>query len=170
MATRDHWKPVHIDQSGYEGDGDEPWQSLTAEEVVDQAWDGALRRRPVTHGEWYADDDGLTWSADGGTLRGAAVERLRLLDGIVGQTPREAVYRDRDAPMLALDGEYYLEFCGEHRFPQREHELPEGRYAVEVIDAWEMTVRSLGVHDGGGTVTVPLPAAEHQAIRVRRVP
>ncbi|MGP3960690.1 DUF5605 domain-containing protein [Nonomuraea sp. 3N208] len=167
METRDHHKPVLMDMCGYEGDVDDPWRSLTAEEVVAQAWDGAVRRRPVTHGESYLDEDGLTWAEAGGTLAGAAVARLAVLRRVLAETPVEARYRDRDAPMLEVPGEFYLEFCGEHRFPQREFDVPPGRYEVEVIDTWEMTVDSLGVREGG-TLTVPLPATTGQAIRLRR--
>ncbi|MEU6714394.1 DUF5605 domain-containing protein [Nonomuraea sp. NPDC046802] len=169
IQTRDHHKPVSMDMCGYEGDLDDPWRSLTAEEVVTHAWDGAMRRRHVTHGESYLDEDGLTWSEAGGTLVGAAVPRLALLRRFLAETPAEARYRDEDAPGLEVPGEFYLEFCGGHRFPQREYAVPPGRYEVEVIDTWEMTVSSLGVQEGG-TVTVPLPGTCGQAIRVRRRP
>jgi hypothetical protein len=170
MATRDHHLPVLMDMCGYEGDADDPWLSLTPEEVVGMAWDGAARRRPVTHGESYADDEGLTWSADGGLLTGAAVPRLALLRRIVAETPAAARHHDHDAPRLVAEGAYYLEFCGEHRFPQREYDVPEGRYEVEVIDTWEMTVTPLGVREGGGVIEVPLPGTTGQAVRIRRLP
>ncbi|MFC4113359.1 DUF5605 domain-containing protein [Nonomuraea zeae] len=169
VRTREHHKPVLMDMCGYEGDADDPWHSLPPEEVVSSAWDGAMRRRYVTHGEMYADDDGLTWSRNGGTLVGAAVPRLALLRQVLGGTPDEARYRDRDAPMLEVPGEFYLEFCGDHRFPQREYEVPAGRYEVEVIDTWQLTVTPCGVQEGP-TVTVPLPGTVGQAIRLRRCP
>ncbi|WP_406673216.1 DUF5605 domain-containing protein [Nonomuraea sp. N2-4H] len=169
VRTRHHHKPVRMDFCGYEGDADDPWHSLTPEEVVVQAWDGVVRRRCVTHGESYAGDDGLTWSQDGGTLKGAAVPRLALLRQVLAAIPDEAAYRDRDAPMLELTGEFYLEFCGEHRFPERSFEVPDGRYEAEVIDTWEMTVTPLGIMKGPA-VTVPLPGTVGQAIRLRRVP
>ncbi|SEF83736.1 hypothetical protein SAMN05444920_101804 [Nonomuraea solani] len=169
VLTRDHHKPVLMDMCGYEGDADDPWLSLTPEEVVHQAWDGAVRRRPVTHGEAYPDDDGLTWSADGGTLAGGAVPRIALLRQVFAATPDEARYRDRDAPMLEVPGEFYLEYCGEHRFPERVYEVPSGRYEVEVIDTWEMTVKAHGVREGD-SLTVPLPGTVGQAIRLRRCP
>lgn len=169
VRTRDHHLPVHMDMCGFEGDSHDPWHSLTAEEAVTMAWDGAVRRRNVTHGESYVDDDGLTWSEDGGTLAGAAVPRLALLRSVVAGIPAEARYRDRDAPMLELPGEFYLEFCGEHRFPQREYDVPAGRYEAEVIDTWEMTVTPLGVLEGEA-LTVPLPGTVGQAVRLRRLP
>ncbi|MEV0614277.1 DUF5605 domain-containing protein [Nonomuraea sp. NPDC050404] len=169
VQTRDHHKPVRMDMCGYEGDADDPWRSLTAEEVVNQAWDGTVRRRCVTHGESYRDEDGLTWSEAGGTLSGGAVPRLALLRQILTAIPAEARYVDRDAPMLELTGEFYLEFCGEHRFPERTYDVPEGRYEVEVIDTWEMTV-TWGEVQEGPTVTVPLPGTVGQAIRLRRRP
>jgi hypothetical protein len=169
VRTRDHHRPVLMDMCGYEGDADDPWRSLPPEEVVTSAWDGAIRRRYVTHGESYADDEGLTWSQDGGTLAGEAVPRLALLRHVFAGTPDEARYRDRDAPMLELPGEFYLEFCGEHRFPQREYEVPEGRYEVEVIDTWELTVTPVGVREGP-VVTVDLPGTVGQAVRLRRCP
>ncbi|MEV4798367.1 DUF5605 domain-containing protein [Nonomuraea sp. NPDC049421] len=169
VATRHHHKPVRMDMCGYEGDAGDPWLSLTPEEVVAQAWDGVVRRRPVTHGEAYAGDDGLTWSQDGGTLAGAAVPRLALLRQVLAAVPDEAAYHDRDAPMLELTGEFYLEFCGEHRFPERSFDVPDGRYEAEVIDTWEMTVTPLGIMKGP-VVTVPLPGTVGQAIRLRHVP
>ncbi|MEV1169613.1 DUF5605 domain-containing protein [Nonomuraea sp. NPDC049784] len=169
VQTRDHHKPVVMDMCGYEGDSSDPWLSLTPQDVVAQAWDGAVRRRCVTHGESYVDEDGLTWSESGGTLVGDAVPRLRLLREVLVAIPDEARHLDRDAPMLELPGEFYLEFCGEHRFPQRSYDVPAGRYEVEVIDTWEMTVTPHGVQEGP-TVTVPLPGTVGQAIRLRRVP
>ncbi|MEV4172900.1 DUF5605 domain-containing protein [Nonomuraea sp. NPDC049709] len=169
VRTRDHHRPVVMDMCGYEGDADSPWLSLTPEEVVAQAWDGAVRRRRVTHGESYLDDDGLTWSEDGGTLVGSAVARLGLLRQVLSAVPAEARYRDRDAPMLGVPGEFCLEFCGEHRFPSREYDLPPGRYEAEVIDTWEMTVTPCGVLEGPA-VRVPLPGTAGQAIRLRRLP
>ncbi|GAA2864074.1 DUF5605 domain-containing protein [Nonomuraea rubra] len=169
VQTRDHHRPVAMDMCGYEGDAPDPWLSLTPQEVVTHAWDGAVRRRCVTHGEWYVDEDGLTWSQNGGTLVGEAVPRLGLLRQVLVAIPEEARYRDRDAPMLKVPGEFYLEFCGEHRFPQREYDVPEGRYEVEVIDTWGMTVTPHGVQEGP-VVTVPLPGVVGQAIRLRRVP
>lgn len=169
VPTRDHHKPVLMDACGYEGDAEDPSLSLPPEKVVTMAWDGSVRRRHLTHGESYVDDDGLTWSEDGGTLTGAAVPRLALLRQVVAATPDEARYQDRDAPMLEVPGEFYLEYCGEHRFPDRTYEVPEGRYEVEVIDTWEMTVTPLGVLDGG-TIAVPLPGTVGQAVRIRRRP
>lgn len=169
VRTRDHHKPVLMDMCGYEGDAEDPWLSLTAEEVVAQAWDGLVRRRYVTHGESYVDEEGLTWSEGGGTLVGAAVPRLALLRRFLAETPEEARHLDRDAPMLEVPGEFCLEFCGEHRFPRREYDVPPGRYEVEVVDTWEMTVTSLGIREGG-TIEVPLPGTTGQAIRLRRRP
>ena len=49
MAQR--WdKPIVVDEFGYEGDLDQGWGNLTAEEVVRRFWEATLRVRPH-HGE-----------------------------------------------------------------------------------------------------------------------
>ena len=54
-------KPVVVDECGYEGDVEEPWGSLSAEELVHLFWEGFCRGGYVGHGETYLHPDEVIW-------------------------------------------------------------------------------------------------------------
>jgi hypothetical protein len=71
-----------------------------------------------------------------------------------------------DAPVGGVAGEYEVTYLGFSRPRFRELKLPEGkRWAVDVIDTWNMTVERVADH-AEGTVRVSLPGREHMAIRI----
>jgi len=167
----DYGKPVFVDLCGFEGDGADPVNSLTAAELVARIWEGTVRGGHVTHGEWYEGVNSVPWSAGGQRLQGDSVSRLRLLRQVLDEMPAgvEPLEDYRDAPTLAVPGQYYLQYLNAHGFPQRTFSLPEGSYSVDVIDTWNMTVSTLR-EPVEGEVTVRLPSAPYQAVRIRRRP
>jgi hypothetical protein len=166
---RDYAKPVHVDAAGYEGNGSTPETSLTGQEMLTRIWEGTVRGAHVAHGEWYVDADGGPWSGGGVRPTGVVAQRLRLLREVLDELPDgvEPIDDYRDAPTLAVPGSYYLQYLGEHRFPERTFSLPAGSYQVEVLDVWNHSVRRTQ-ETVSDTLTVRLPGTQYQAIQIRR--
>ncbi|NIK57718.1 DUF5605 domain-containing protein [Kribbella shirazensis] len=170
---RDFAKPVFVDACGHEGDGTTPDTSLRPEEMLTRIWEGTVRGAYVTHGEWYVDAEDGPWSGGGARPGGVVAQRLRLLREVLDELPDgvEPIDDYRDAPTLAVPGSYYLQYLGEHQFPDRTFSLPEGVYEVEVLDVWNHAVRRTRETVTGtdsGTLTVRLPGRQYQAIQIRR--
>jgi hypothetical protein len=170
---RARWgKPVLIDEFGYEGDLDQGWGNLLAEEVVRRFWEGTLRGGYLTHGETYWDEDDLIWWSKGGTLHGESPARLAFLREVVAASPTgriDPLTSSFDDIRGGVDGQYVLIYFGASRPRFRDVVVPDGMTArIEVIDTWAMTVREL---DGtrSGSVRVQLPAAPYIAIRLSAV-
>lgn len=166
---RDYRKPVHVDACGYEGNGSTPDTSLTGPELLTRIWEGTVRGGHVAHGEWYADAEGGPWSGGGARPMGAVAQRLRMLRHVLDELPAEVEPIDdyRDAPTLAVPGSYYLQYLGEHQFPERTFSLPTGSYQVAVLDVWNQTVRRYR-EKVTETLTVKLPGTQYQAVQLRR--
>jgi hypothetical protein len=165
-------KPVVVDEFGYEGDLDQGWGNLMAEEVVRRFWEGTLRGGYLTHGETYWDEDEQIWWSKGGKLRGESPARLKFLRQVVADSPTgrvEPLVSSFDDVRGGVDGEYVLIYFGASRPRFRDVEVPEGMTArIDVLDTWAMTVEEVaGTHTG--TVRVQLPARPYSAIRLRAV-
>ncbi|WOF24281.1 DUF5605 domain-containing protein [Microbacterium betulae] len=167
---RARWgKPVVIDEVGYEGDIDQGWGSLTAEELVRRSWEGAVRGGYVAHGETYLADDEVLWWSKGGVLKGSSPERLAFLDGILAEAPEGAIDplpSDWDVPWGGVAERYLIGYFGFNRPRFRNLVLPgDGEWHVDVIDTWNMTVeRRPGLHRG--TYRVELPGRQYIAVRL----
>lgn len=170
---RRRWnKPVIVDECGYEGDLDQGWGFLTAEEELQRMWEVTMGGGYATHGETFLAEEDIVFWAKGGTLRGESPERLAFLRRILADSPSgriDPLPSDFDAPSAGVAGEYQLIYFGRGRPGVRDVVVPEGMTAViDVIDTWNMTVDTLpGEHSG--VVTVHLPARPYMAIRLRRV-
>ena len=143
---RKQWgKPVVVDEFGYEGDLDQGWGNLTAEEVVQRFWDGTVHGGYLTHGETYYSADEVIWWSKGGTFQGESQARLSFLRDIVAASPTgrlEPLLGDWDCPWGGVADRYVLMYFGSHRPAFRDVMIPEGMTArVDVIDTWNMTVR-----------------------------
>jgi hypothetical protein len=191
---RDHAKPVFVDACGHEGNGTTPDTSLRPEEMLTRIWEGMVRGAHVTHAEWYvapqptadpqpssagsqpssagaeqSSGGTVPWSAGGSRPTGVVAQRLRLLREVLDELPDgvEPIDDYRDAPTLAVPGSYYLQYLGEHQFPDRTFSLPDGVYDVDVLDVWNHSVRRTR-ETVTGTLTVRLPGTQYQAIQIRR--
>ncbi|HEY3559903.1 MAG TPA: DUF5605 domain-containing protein [Kribbella sp.] len=171
---RDYAKPVLVDACGHEGNGTTPDTSLRPEELLTRIWEGTVRGAYVTHGEWYVDPSSVEvvpWSGGGTRPTGVVAQRLRLLREVLDELPDgvEPIDDYRDAPTLAVPGSYYLQYLGEHQFPDRTFSLPAGVYDVDVLDVWNHSVRrTRETITEAGTLTVRLPGTQYQAIQIRR--
>ncbi|MGN6125657.1 MAG: DUF5605 domain-containing protein, partial [Humibacter sp.] len=169
---RERWhKPVVIDECAYEGDIDQGWGNITAQEMVRRFWEGAVRGGYVGHGETYLRDDEVLWWAKGGELRGESAPRIAFLRQLLEEAPRELepIPVDWDVPSTGVDGSYYLFYYGfsQPRFRRFVWD-PEVEYEVDVIDTWNMEVSRLP-----GTVrgrfTIDLPGRPYMALRFQAV-
>lgn len=171
--TMNYGKPVIVDECGYEGNLHTRWGSLTGEELVCRIWEGVFRGGYVTHGETYLqrDNDTELWWSHGGTLYGESTDRIAFLRSLLEEAPDGMTYSRtwHDASTLALEGEYYFQYFGPHRFSFRQFKLPEGQYEVEIIDTWNMTVTSIQ-QPLEGSFRIDLPSELYYAIRIRRIP
>jgi len=173
-ASVDDWrrqwkKPIVVDEFGYEGDLDQGWGNLLAEEVVNLFWSGALRGAYLTHGEtFYREDEQIHW-AKGGAFVGEAPKRLGFLQRMLDESPTgrfEPLLSEFDAVRGGVQDRYVIIYFGSHRPRFRDLELPEGRNAlVDVLDVWNGTVDELGEHSG--SFRVQLQARPYTAIRLR---
>ncbi|GAB3412293.1 DUF5605 domain-containing protein [Flindersiella endophytica] len=158
VLTDHYGKPVVIDDCGLEGDRPDPRHSLTPQEMVVRVWEGVCRGGYVHHGTAYLDDS-----------PGESAPRIAFLQELLAEAPADLAY-DRDdhyASMVRKPGEFYLQYYGPHRFPERTFSLPEGAYRVEVIDTWNQTIEELpGTYSG--EVTVELPGLLYYAARITR--
>lgn len=169
-ATKQYGKPVIIDECGYEGNLDTRWGSLTPEELVCRIWEGNCRGGYVTHGETYLNAEQVLWWSHGGELHGRSVRRIEFMRGILQDAPDHMTYSsDRlDAATLEARGEYYLQYFGPHRFAFREFALPDGKYEVDLIDTWNMTITPLtGTYEG--RFRIDLPGKLYYALRIRKM-
>ena len=169
-SWRREWrKPVVVDEMGYEGDLDQGWGNLTAEELVLRSWQVAFAGGFSTHGEtfWSADDE-IFW-AKGGDLRGESIARIGFLRQVIEDSPTgrlEPLLSPPDAAVAGAAGRYVVISLGRGRPRFRNVQIPEGtRARVEILDCWNMTVTAVpGEHEG--TVRVELPARPMIAIRL----
>jgi hypothetical protein len=168
---RARWaKPVVIDEFGYEGDLDQGWGNLMAEEVVRRFWEATLRGAYLTHGETYFDDDDLIWWSKGGALRGQSPDRIAFLREVVSASPTsriEPLVSSFDDIRGGVEDKYVLIYFGAARPRFRTVQIPEGMTAqIDIIDTWDMTITQVpGTHTG--TVRIDLPARPYIALRLQ---
>ncbi|KRF06838.1 hypothetical protein ASG89_18485 [Paenibacillus sp. Soil766] len=169
-CTKQFGKPVIIDECGFEGNLNTRWGSLTPEELVCRMWEGNCRGGYVTHGETYLNAEHVLWLSHGGEVQGRSVRRIEFMREILDKAPAHMAYSsDRlDAATLEVRGEYYLQYFGPHRFAYREFSLPDGKYEVDLIDTWNMTITPLtGTFEG--RFRIDLPAKLYYALRIRKM-
>jgi hypothetical protein len=165
---RQAWrKPVVVDEAGYEGDIEFGWGNLRAEELVRRCWEGAVRGGYVGHGETYLNPEERLWWSKGGTLTGQSPARIAFLAQIVAASPSgvlEPCPSEWDVPWGGVPGRYLVGYLGAGQSRHVTVRLPPGRFRVDVIDTWDMTVNRLD-HVFSGEVEVPLPGKPYMAIR-----
>ncbi|MCA0758637.1 DUF5605 domain-containing protein [Paenibacillus sp. N4] len=168
--TLQYEKPVVIDDCGREGAGSNPMDALTPEDMVYRVWEGLSRGGFAAHGESLRRADGTSWSIHGGELIGESAERITFLRGLLEDAPSGLTYSrfSHDASTLNRKGEFYLQYYGPHRFTSRAFAMPEGDFAVELIDTWNMTVERLD-ETYRERFVIKLPGELYRALRVRKI-
>lgn len=84
---KQYGKPVVVDECGYEGDINQLWGNLTAEEMVQRFWLGFTNGGHVGHGETYWNQEEVLWWSKGGDLKGESVARIAFLRKIFEAIP-----------------------------------------------------------------------------------
>jgi hypothetical protein len=174
---RRYGKPVVWDEIAYEGNVDQGWGNITAEELVRRFWEAVLRGGYPGHGETYMHPEDIIWWSHGGVLHGESPERFQFLYRILCETPgpglkcRQGWFDETiavpDTPLLA-PFTYEIRYYGFGRPSFRMIELPaDGRYQIEIIDTWNMTITDAGIHSN--TVRLDLPGKQYMAIRIQKV-
>ncbi|PRY13557.1 DUF5605 domain-containing protein [Kineococcus rhizosphaerae] len=169
---REQWgKPIVVDECAYEGDIDQGWGNITGEEMTRRCWEGAVRGGYVAHGETYWNEREEIWWSKGGELVGDSPARMGFLADVIGQAPGGAIEplaSEWDVRWGGVDGEYLLAYLGFGRPRFRDVVAPPGRWTVDVIDTWNMTVDRLE-GEFEGRFRVQLPARQWMALRLVRV-
>lgn len=164
------YKPLVLDEIGYEGDIDHEWGSLSAQELVHRAWQVAVRGAYMTHGETYLNPEMRLWWAAGGQLVGQSPERLAFLASLAAESPNgrlEAIPGFSHVKSAGLAGEYEVHYFDYFQPRTFTFAWPEGRAAyVDIIDTWEMTNDCLN-EPFIGTFSIELPVKPGVAVRVR---
>src|SRR5262245_9313789 len=180
-------KPIVFDEVKYEGDFEQRWGNLSAEEMVYRFWQGAIAGTYVGHGETYRDADDVVWWSKGGSLRGKSPERIAFLRNVLEDGPKvglEPIDKWQDERTAGKKGEYYLIYFGKEKPTEWAVDLPRAgidgplTLAAEVLDTWNMTaepVRGTFTLKSNGRyrlatnppATIQLPGKPYMAIRLR---
>jgi hypothetical protein len=183
-------KPVVFDEVKYEGDIEQRWGNLSAEEMVHRFWQGAVAGTYVGHGETYRHPEEVLWWSKGGVLHGRSPARIAFLRKVLEEGPPEGlepIDKWQDLRTAGRKGAYYLIYFGKDKPTEWAFELPRAgvtgplKLRVEVIDTWAMTVSPVpGVFEvkprGNYLLTcadqpkVQLPGKPYLALRLRQAP
>jgi len=172
---KQYHRPVVIDEACYEGNIPEGWGNICAEEMVQRFWETAVRGGYCAHGETYLHPEDILWWSHGGELHGKSPARIAFLRRILEELPDGERIEPVNAvtntylPSGGIPGQYWLTYFGIRQPGEVTLSLPEeGRYRVDVIDTWEMTVTPLPGTYAGETL-VELPSKPFMAVRAVKV-
>ncbi len=142
-------KPCVFDEVKYEGNIEQRWGNISAEEMVHRFWQGLIAGTYVGHGETYQHPDNIIWWARGGPLHGQSPARLKFLRQVMEQGPAtgiDPIDKWQDHKTAGKAGHYYLVYFGHEKPTDWTFELPRPELAagmqfkVEILDTWNMTV------------------------------
>jgi hypothetical protein len=181
-------KPIVFDEVKYEGNIDQRWGQITAEEMVHRFWQGTIAGTYVGHGETYLHPQDILWWSKGGVLRGQSPARIEFLRKVLESGPPEGlepIDKWQDPHIAGKAGEFYLIYFGKDQPTQWIFELPRNKIAegvsfrVDVLDTWNMTVTPVDdvfkttahnryVVHAAEHPSVKLPGKPYMALRIRR--
>jgi Domain of unknown function (DUF5060)/Protein of unknown function (DUF4038) len=84
-------KPIVYDEVKYEGNIARRWGNLSAQELVFRFWNGTIAGTYVGHGETISNPDNITWTSQGGMLKGQSSARLVFLKKVLDAARRRKV-------------------------------------------------------------------------------
>jgi len=190
----DYAKPVINDEPEYEGNINQNWGNITAQELIHRMWTMVMRGGYGGHGETFVDDDELIWWAKGGKLHGESWERIGFLRELLEQDVKNGLepLPGSEKGLLgrvsgAIDGDVRFIYLGEHQPAIWTLGLPkeDGDYEIDIIDTWNMTItqgkriptfvntatRHGDVVRGGkpdAAFSVEMPGKPNLALRIRK--
>lgn len=187
-----YYKPIVLDEIKYEGDITERWGHLDGRDLVHQFWITTVSGCYASHGESFRTESGSLHMVEGGVLRGTSPARLgflrAILDEIAGLDPIDKWFDPTH--VVGRPRQQYLQYLGRENTGSWQFRLPIGRpgerpepgdrFAVDVIDTWNMTIHRV---DRQFTLTdvqrnaafetdaapLDLPRGEALALRITRV-
>ena len=187
-------KPIVYDEVKYEGNIENRWGQLSAEEMVFRFWNATIAGTYCGHGETYKSDDQVLWWSKGGVLKGQSPARLAFLKRVLEDAPAEGIEpidKWQHSEYGGVPGEYYLIYFGKQTRTNWSFEIPKPplgklqsgddmKFTVEVLDTWNMTITPF---DGTFTLkkkdnysyadkegrSIALPGKPYMAIRIKRV-
>jgi hypothetical protein len=181
-------KPIVFDEVKYEGDLEQRWGNLTAEEMVHRFWQGTIAGTYVGHGETYMHAEDKIWWSKGGVLRGKSPDRIAFLRKVLEDGPKEGmepIDKWQDERTAGKKGEYYLVYFGKDKPTEWAVDLPGKKepprtLTAEVLDTWNMTVKKVDgtftLKPNGGyrmtadpPATIKLPGNPYMAVRLKAV-
>ena len=164
-------KPIIVDECRYEGNVSEVWGNITPQMMTDKFWKGCMLGGYVGHAETYLNEEEILWWSKGGSLYGNSPDRIAFLKNILEEAPGPLTpyclnWNNHAAGSFQED--YIIWYLGDAQSSVRDIELPgESEYTIDVIDAWEMTIESIGRFSQ--TCSVPLPGKPFMAVRAIKV-
>ena len=185
-------KPIVLDEIKYEGDIPERWGHLSGPELVHRFWVATVSGTYASHGESFLTESGSLSIVEGGAFRGESPPRLaflrRILEEVRGVGLDPIDKWDDTTHTAGVPRVEYLRYLGPSAPARWRFALPQGvtgerlvvgdRFAVDVIDTWEMSVETVPgtftlttVERNGARAdaTIELPAGRPLALRIRRV-
>src|SRR5262245_32246537 len=108
-------KPIVFDEAKYEGNFEQRWGNLSAEEMVHRFWLGAIGGTYTGHGETYRQEGDVVWWAKGGVLHGQSPPRIAFLRQVLEEGPRsgiDPIDKWQEDYSAGRRGEYYLVYLG----------------------------------------------------------
>jgi hypothetical protein len=181
-------KPIVFDEVKYEGNLEQRWGNLSAEEMVHRFWQGTIAGCYVTHGETYKQSADMIWWSKGGVLRGQSPSRIAFLRKVLEAGPPgiDPVDKWQDDRTAGKRNEYYLVYFGKEKPIEWAVDLP-GKFekpvtlTADVLDTWDMTVTpvlgefKLKAKDhyrlaADPPATIKLPGKPYIAVRLRAKP
>ncbi len=157
LKYRDQWKkPVVFDEYGYEGNIPEGYGRAKGEDVIKKTYAANFSGTYTTHGECFQDPDEVIWWGKGGLLKGESWKRFKFLREMMEAAPPFDELKPGNS-MLVKEGECYLVYCDSmgSKTVQLSGTKP---YKVECLDAWEMTISSVGTASSGAYTFTPSKA------------
>lgn len=151
-------KPIVNDELEYEGDITYPWGGISAEEEVHRFWIMVVNGGYAGHGETYMHPDDILWWSKGGVLHGESWKRIGFLREIIEAAPPGGLspQRGSDGHLFengtmfghylwqrfsgGRNGDYRLVYLGNYQPKFLPIWLPAGKYHIDLIDPWEMTL------------------------------
>lgn len=158
-------KPVVIDECVYEGNLNTWWGGITAQELVRRFWEATARGCFLGHSEAYAGEN--IWWSHGGELKGKSPERIKFLRSIMASCPNICFSSESGTNNIAraiAGTDAQLVYFGFYQpISYTVHLLGTGKFWVQIIDTWNMTVEELP-HPITGSAEISLPGKPYMAI------
>ncbi len=141
-------KPIVFDEVKYEGDIEQRWGRLSAQEMVHRFWQATIAGTYATHGETYQHPENILWWAKGGTLHGQSPDRIAFLKRLLTECPTgmEPIDKWQNDRTFGIKGQIYWVYFGKEQptewdvsLPRDGHEGPM-RMTAQWVDTWNMSV------------------------------